>query len=441
MKQHITVGRLLIVGVCALSLIGCGTGGQSSAPNTSPESTAPTSAAPAPTASAPAASGKATFWNDKWANNAETQKAVADAWTKTSGLTIDVNSFPDTASYQTAMSQSIGDAGSAPNAFTWWSGDQLQTLAQGNQLMPLDDVWQKIIPLGVSPDIEKALSFNGHAYAVPFSLLNNLVVYNAKAFAKAGITAPPKTFDEFLADCQKLVDAGIKPISLKNDSWASFIWFQALMAAADPALYQGVCDGSIKYTDPKVVAVFTTWHDMLAKGFFADPVSGDDAGKRVATGEAAMFIESPYAVTSFVTNFGLKSGTDFSAFALPSMTGGKAAIFFEVSPMAVPAVVKDPATSKAMLEAYYSTDVQTQILNSSGFALTNTVPVTDPTLEKIASMSADTAHYQSILRYYENTPAALRDVALDEMAKFMAGQQDAKTTLSHIQAKADTTFK
>lgn len=388
----------------------------------------------------PAASGKVTFWNDKLATVAETAKKLSDAWTASSGLVIDVNSYGDTASYQTAMSQSIDNAGAAPNAFTWWSGEQLETLATSGKLLELDDVWDKIIAMGVSPDIKEALSYNGHAYAVPYSLLNNVCIYNKDAFAKAGITDTPKTFDEFLADCQKLVDAGITPIGLKNDSWASFIWFQALVASYDPNLYIGVCNGSIKYNDPKMLEVFKIWQDMFDKGYFADPVAASDNGKRIALGECAIYIEPQGEITGLETGYGLVPGENIDVFALPSMSGGKAVVFFEVAPMAVPAVVSDPEASKKLLEGYYSDATQNVTLKEEGIVLTSSVKIEDPTLAKVSEMAADTSNYQSILRYYENTPSALRDYALDELSKFMAGQQDAGTTLDNIQVKADETF-
>lgn len=443
MKNVKWVSFLLMICILAGSLLGCtGAKNQKETSGTSQEqNNGDTTTEKGNTADTQAATGKVTFWNDKLANLAETQKRLSDAWTEASGLDIDINSYVDTASYQTAMSQSIDNTDAAPNAFTWWSGEQLEALATSGKLLELDDVWEKIIAMGVSPDIKEALSYNGHAYAVPYSLLNNVCIYNKDAFAKAGITDTPKTFDEFLADCQKLVDAGITPIGIKNDSWASFIWFQALVASYDPNLYLGVCDGSIPYTDERMVEVFKIWKEMFDKGYFADPVAGADNGKRIATGECAIYIEPQSEVTILENGYGVVSGENLDAFALPSMNGGKAVIFFEVAPMAVPAAIKDQETSKKLLEGYYMDKTQTVTLSESGIVLTSSVKVEDPTLAKISGMAADNQNYQSILRYYENTPSVLRDYALDELSKFMAGQQDADTTLGNIQIKADEVFK
>ena len=263
------------------------------------------------------------FWNDKLG---ETEKGAAciTTWTAAAGVEIMNTNYPDTASYQTALTQSIDVASAAPDIFTWWSGSQLESLATSGKIQPLDDVWETIVAAGVAPSIADAFTFDGHAYAVPYSVLYNTCLYNTEDFAKAGIEAVPTTFDEFLAACDKLLAAGITPISLKNDSWASFIWFEALVAAYDPELYNGVCDGSIAYTDDRMVEVMTIWQDMIAKGYFATPASYDDHTRRFATGECAICIEPQMLATKVLDDYGVDS---ISAFVLPSMNGGKNVVF------------------------------------------------------------------------------------------------------------------
>ena len=384
------------------------------------------------------ADGTAKFWQDGKLGNPELADKIITAWNAATGMTIELSNYTDTASYQTAVSQSIGSE-SAPDFFTWWSGEQLQSLMASGKIMELDDLWDTIIGMGVSADVKEAFTYDGHAYAVPYSLLYNVCLYNVDAFAKAGITELPATFDEFLADCQKMVDAGITPIGIKNDSWASFIWFQAIVAAYDPDLYQGICDGSIAYTDEKMVQVMGIWQNMLDKGYFADPVYYADNFKRFALGEVAIMIEPQTAVPDMYRDYGMEAEVNISAFALPSMNGAKKVVFFEAAPMAVPTKVADAANAKAALAGYYSNEVQNVTAAEEGIILVAGVESTNGTITKIASL-ASSEENTAILRFYENTPSALRDVALDELSKFMYGEQDAAATLANIQAKANETF-
>ena len=57
--------------------------------------------------------------------------------------------------------------------------------------------------------------------------------YNKALFTKAGITAPPTTWDELLADVGKLKDAGITPIALGGkDKWPGMFWWAYLAIRA-----------------------------------------------------------------------------------------------------------------------------------------------------------------------------------------------------------------
>jgi len=51
------------------------------------------------------------------------------------------------------------------------------------------------------------------------------IVYNKEAFAKAGITDVPKTYEEFLAACEKLKQSGIVPLASNfKDKWPLDVW-------------------------------------------------------------------------------------------------------------------------------------------------------------------------------------------------------------------------
>ncbi|MER5934288.1 extracellular solute-binding protein [Streptomyces sp. NPDC002054] len=82
------------------------------------------------------------------------------------------------------------------------------------------DAWAK----GMLPSAE----VDGKLYSAPWYAANRVVVYDKKAYAKAGIT-PPKTRDEWIAGLEKLKasDPAAQPIYLPGQSWyvlAGFVW-------------------------------------------------------------------------------------------------------------------------------------------------------------------------------------------------------------------------
>ncbi|QHQ59934.1 extracellular solute-binding protein [Anaerocolumna sedimenticola] len=426
---------LLSVTMMSIIVTGCGGAKTEGVSNSASESTK----AEATSSEVTKAEGSTEFWLDKLSDQAIIDE-LSLVWKNDSGVDVKIVNFPDVAAYQTSLQQSIDDK-SAPGMFTWWSGSQLETLAKNDKLVDLTAEWDNYIADGVSADIKEAFTVDGKAYAAPYSVLYNTCLYNKTVFEKAGVTDVPKTFDEFLAACEKIKQSGVTPIGLKNDSWASFIWFEQLIAAYDPQLYVDICNGTKAYTDESVKKVMEIWRSMFDKGYFAKPQLYSDVFKTFAKGEIAIMLEPNPTANSMVVEYGMEAGTDFDSFVVPSMNGQKSTIFFEASPICVAKASKDKDAALAALRNFYKTDTQNVMLNENGIANTSKVDVSNKTIQNILKMSAEPDNYQLYLRYYENTPEDIRNYALDELSRFMYSGADTDEVLNNIQKKADEVFK
>jgi multiple sugar transport system substrate-binding protein len=376
------------------------------------------------------------FWNDK--PNPELYGPFAVHLEKAAGIPVEIIGYPDVSAYQTAVQQSIRQP-SAPGLFTWWSGFPLETLVQNGLLADLTEVWtNSLIPAGVNPGITDSLKINGKIYAAPFNVLYNTVIYNKRVFTKAGITREPATWDEFLAACAKIKAQGITPIILKNDSWASFIWFQQLVAVYDPQLYLDLCNGKEPYTGQRMRAVMVIWKDMLDKGYFSAPVQ--EYIRAFSLDEYAMMLEPTTMPTDLTRDYGMTAGTDYDAFVVPGMNNNKRVVFFEVAPLCVAEHSAQKAQALQVLRNYYAPEPQQFLADEAGMVLTSKVTVQNATVRKMFNFAND-SNYQFILRFYENTPSELRDVVIDEMLRFILGQGTIDQVLATIQQKADSVFK
>jgi multiple sugar transport system substrate-binding protein len=92
------------------------------------------------------------------------------------------------------------------------------------------------------------------------------------------------------------------------------------------------------------------------------------------------------------------------------------------------------------LRHYYETPVQQWLSDQNGMVLTNKVNVANAVVGRMFALGNETDKYQSILRFYENTPAELRDVVITEMSRFIAGEGSIDQVLNTCQQKADATF-
>lgn len=381
--------------------------------------------------------GKTEFANDKLLNlDLSVIEGYEESAKNATGIDVTIVTSPDVAAYKTSIQQSIREE-SAPGLFTWWGGYQLETLVEAGLVEDLTQVWEDYItPAGVSADIAEAFTYDGKIYASPYSILYNVILYNKEVFENAGVSEEPQTFDEFLDACEKIKASGVTPIAFKNDSWAGFIWFQALIASYEPQLYQDLCDGTAKYTDERVVEVMNIWQEMIDKGYFTQPIAIADMEKMIANGEIAMMLEPNREVSPLVKDYGMVSGENLDSFVLPSMNGGKKVIFFETAPICVAKASADKGSALKALEGWYSKEHQNYIYQNIGIANTNTVDITDPVYAKTLDYGAQSDEITLMLRFYENTPEDIRDVVLNELMRFELGDGTVEDVLETMENKA-----
>ncbi|OAO89192.1 hypothetical protein AXX17_ATUG03440, partial [Arabidopsis thaliana] len=168
---------------------------------------------------------------------------------------------------------------------------------------PLDD-------LGLNDNIyfKDYNSFNGKLYGITQQVAINGLLYNKKAFEKAGITAPPKTLDELFADADKLKAAGIVPMGTAfKDAWTLQYWM-------DPAEF---INGSTALRNDKIKTdtPFTVdgaygqglgiLKQLFDKGDLEKDVyssTWDQTQKDLATGKTAMMYIGNWAISNLLNN-------------------------------------------------------------------------------------------------------------------------------------------
>lgn len=163
---------------------------------------------------------------------------------------------------------------------------------------------------------------DGAVYAVPLSLNIMCVTYNKDVFAQAGITEVPKTYDEFLADCQKIKDIGLPAIlGGYQDRWTMYADEQndqirttivndrnnRLELAAGTTTWQ---EDKGKYSE-----VLTRWAQRLP--YYNDDLFGTDwntAENMLATAQGGMIINGSWVYAGVK---GINPDCNIGIFPLP----------------------------------------------------------------------------------------------------------------------------
>jgi raffinose/stachyose/melibiose transport system substrate-binding protein len=216
-----------------------------------------------------------------------------------------------------------------PDIYQQWGGGAEATQLQSNKLMDMTaNVSSWIGDLGPAA---KNWQVNGKWYGVPYDYHIVGFWYRTDLFAQAGITAPPKTMDDFNADVAKLKQAGIAPVAIgSKDRWPDAFYWEYFVLRECP---QATISNSINakaFTDPCFAKAGQDMQALLATkpfqtGFLGTPAqqgAGSSAGL-VANGKAAMELQGDWDMAVMPSlaadkKFASKMGW----FPFPSVTGG-----------------------------------------------------------------------------------------------------------------------
>lgn len=157
---------------------------------------------------------------------------------------------------------------------------------------------------------------------IPYQFKANAYLYNKKLFKQAGIEKAPANWDEFLAACQKLKDAGIIPLTTDDAYVPQAFGMHLGRLAGSEGLKKIVNENG--WDRPEVLQTANDLADLAAKGYFSELVASNvfptGQNTEFATGKVAMYCVGTYMVNE-VKNI---TGPDFEwgFFAYPEVKNG-----------------------------------------------------------------------------------------------------------------------
>ncbi|WP_025156282.1 ABC transporter substrate-binding protein [Leifsonia aquatica] len=262
--------------------------------------------------------------------------------------------------------------GEMNDVFLYNSGSLFQALHPDTQLQPLtDEAWVK----DITDDFKKTVSTDKGTYGAPTgTTFDGGIMYNKKVYAKLGLSVP-KTWDEFIANSEKIKAAGITPvITSYGDTWTSQLFVLADFAnisAADPNWADDYTanKADAKYSKSPALAGFTHTQEVFDKKLMNEDyasLTNVNALKMLATGEGAQYP----MITTVISNV-LQSNpdqvNDIGYFAMPTESGDPHATVWEPGGAYIPkSTTGDKLTAAKKLVAFINSDAGCAIQNSAG---------------------------------------------------------------------------
>ena len=141
-------------------------------------------------------------WDPQMADGIAAKQQIADYEKSHPGITIDVQNITYDALHSKVLTALAG--GDAPD-LSWGVPEWMGELSRMGALRDLtEDAKTWTDEKAIYPNVIDALTIDGHLTAMPHYLGIRALLYHQDMLTAAGIAAPPKTWDELLADAKTI---------------------------------------------------------------------------------------------------------------------------------------------------------------------------------------------------------------------------------------------
>lgn len=151
---------------------------------------------------------------------------------------------------------------------------------------------------------EQDLEFNSRdskIYSLPEEKQIIGYYYNKALFKKANINEPPKTWDEFFEDCEKLKAAGIVPLSMDtaDSGWLTSLWLNSIIGTSGESGNKFMNTSNISdYNTPEFIDAVGKIQKMFQEYTTSDAIGGkyENGANNFFSGQTAMIANGPWMI-------------------------------------------------------------------------------------------------------------------------------------------------
>lgn len=360
-RRSVLRGALLAGGVLGggAALSACGGGGEESASSESP------------TGSVGLGS------NENGTTFADQRVAMADAFRRSTGVTVDINAV-DHNTFQENINTYL--QGNADDVFSWFAGFRMRFFAESGLIGDISDVY----PLEGIPDsfMEAATGDDGNQYFVPQSYYPWAVFHRRSVFEERGYSQPT-TLEELVSLCDQMMADDLVPIAFgDSDGWPAMGTFDMLNMRTNGFDYHiALMAGEESWESAEVKAVFAQWRDLLP---YHQPAAlgrtWQEAAQSLQRRESGMYIMGTFLNEQFPDD-----EDDLDLFTFPEIDSaiGSTAIDAPIDGFCMSANPENEAAAKALLR-FMSTPEAAEAAATTGLPFI------------AANTDADTSQYSAL---------------------------------------------
>ena len=365
---------------------------------------------------------------------------IADFEAANPDIDVQLNNF-DHEGYKTAIRNFL--TADAPDLANWYAGNRMAPFVKAGQFQDVSDVWTDN-GLGDSLASAKAsMTIDGKQWGVPYTYYQWGIYFNRDAYKAAGVEEP-KTWDEFVANCEKFKAAGIDCLTTGTKAlWPAAGIFDYLSLRTNGyEWHMDLTAGKIAWTDDsvkKVFAEFAKIQPFITANHAA--IDWQDAAALLVQGKAANYVMGNFAVGTFKEGGMTNDNLGFMVF--PEITPGiPRAEDAPTDTIHIPAGAQNVDDAKKFLAYVASADAQTKLNIGLSQLPTNknsTVPADDPFL--VAGFETLSTAYALAQFFDRDAPAEMAKAGMEGFQQFMVQPDQLDAILERLEQVRGQVYK
>ncbi|MEM7089853.1 MAG: ABC transporter substrate-binding protein [Pseudomonadota bacterium] len=187
-----------------------------------------------------------------------------------------------------------------PDVATWYAANRMKPYVEAGLFEDVSDLWAEPEIADNLASTKGAMTIDGKQWGVPYTYYQWGVYYRKDIFDELGLSEPT-TWEEELANCQKIVDSGRACYTIGTKFlWTAGGWFDYLnMRTNGFDFHNQLANGEISWEDDRVKQTFANWKQLIDMGAFIDnhqTYSWQEALPFMVNGEATAYLMGNFAV-------------------------------------------------------------------------------------------------------------------------------------------------
>ena len=253
------------------------------------------------------------------------EAAIADVTAKYPNVNFSWEAIENQA-YKTKIKAAVS-ANEMPDIFFTWSCAFLGDFVDAGRVYCLDDAYANY-----ASELPESMmgnsTYDGKHYGVPLTMNIVGLFANMELLKSVGYDEVPGTYDEFIACCDKLKDAGIIPFGCAGkETWCVTEYLESVIEkSCGAAVLNDIFLGRATWDNADVAGAVDTFQGLVNNGYF-DPngiaLSNDEVKANFMAGKYAFYMNGTWNCADFAANDEFKDKVQVSEFPVINAEAAK----------------------------------------------------------------------------------------------------------------------